>query len=314
MTIETTIMGANPIADFLHQQQNKKLSVSALINAHARLSMTQIRKGCVSYEDILQTLKLTLEGKTGESGERLEGDIDAYGALLYSSVLAPSFSASTMNKPSLVMKADIVGNEGSFIHALHKELKDQNGGNTQNPVIAAFEKDSTTYLTSIGVTPNFEPTPVVVPTDQSLASGKTSPVTSPPRSINASPNSMKPTPTSFPALEADHFLPKAAENDFQGSGSSDDFDFDFDNQSTPPDSAHDGTTSTETNSRHDPVSQFLSQIRRYGMVILLPQTLHDQVRLLIYFSGDFSLIFLVLLDFGLLLCYPPPTGSSYGSS
>jgi hypothetical protein len=259
------IENLNPLANYL-QQHARKLSLSALLNAHARLSMTQIKKGSVSYEDILQTLKLTLEGKTDETGAKLEADMEVYGALLYSSILAPCFSAASMNKPSLVMKADVVGNETCFIRVLLKELKDQAGGNAQNSTVLNFEKDSANYLLANGVHD------AIVGEDASI-SGRTSRVSTPDRSIETSP-SLRPLNSLPPAdMETLDALPKAVENKLQSSSSQEDSELDYDSSQTEAE----GTVSTETSARHEPVAQFLSQIRRYGMVILVPQTLHDQV-------------------------------------
>lgn len=261
----------NPLSSYLQRQQARKLSLSALLNAHARLSMTQIKKGCVSYEDILQTLKLTLEGKTDETGGKLEADIEVYGVLLYSSILAPSFSTASMNKPSLVMRAEIVGNESTFIRVLLKELKDQAGGNAQNSIVLNFEKDSANYLLANGIAD--------VISDEALTSGRTSLVSSPDRSVETSP-SLRPL-SSLPSsdMESIETLPKAVENALQASSSQEDAELDYDSSQTEAE----GTVSTETTTRHEPVAQFLSQIRRYGMVILVPQTLHDQVRVASYF-------------------------------
>jgi len=393
------INNGDPIQSFLSGSSSRKpkLSLSALINAHARLSMMQMRKGNVSYEDIIQTLRLCLDGKTNDYGDKLEDDIDAYGGLLYAVVLTPVFrsGSSASNQFLLQMKQDLLGNESAFIHTILKAIRDRT--TAENPVVIAFEKDASNYLTSIGltletgetnnnnnnnkppmiaqipavgvaeaavVTPPERPErphmfhkrnscaniqvisekPPVVPTANPVTTTSmmmSATVPPPPERITvferthsnstiSTITTEKSPPVPVPNLpprpfvfekqhtntstisaitEEEEYMPRSSSpfemeesgimanrssvtspipgdpldtnNSTANNSNSNDLNITDSNNNSNETNANDITGNEDgtgdSTSRHDPVSQFLSQIRRYGMVVLLPQQLHDQI-------------------------------------
>jgi len=333
----------DPIDVFLNQSQNKKLSLSALINTHSRLSMMQMRKGSVSCEDIIQTLRLSLDGKTGDCGERLEVDTDTYGALLYAAVLSPVFTrTSSPNQLVLQMKPAMLGNEIIFIQTILRAVKERALGGSQNPIVSILEKDAAAYLASIGETLAFEetvplslpsattvlpneeerlPVPSSVPTtvaasatpekqkqenclaedidqpaagDAAASSSTTS--LSPPfppfettTYSDQSYTTSAPPPPSFPAQEEEE--------------GEDDHEDNEDEDGTEGGATIATTTATTTVAAittgiipkpHNPIVQFLSQIRRYGMVVLVPQPVHDQVNTI---SSSLSIYYVLILSY-----------------
>lgn len=321
----------DPIDVFLNQSQNKKLSISALINTHSRLSMMQMRKGGVSCEDIIQTLRLSLDGKTGDCGERLEVDIDTYGALLYAAVLSPVFTrTSSPNQLMLQMKPAMLGNEIIFIKTILKAVKERALGGSQNPIVSILEKDAAAYLASIGETlateeivplslpsativlPNEEerlPVPSSVPTtvaasatpekqkqENCLAEDIDQPAAGD-AAASSSTTSLSPP---FPPFETTTYsdqIPAAQEEE----GEDDHEDNEYE------DGTESGTTiATATTTAtpvaitaiipkpHNPIVQFLSQIRRYGMVVLVPQPVHDQVNTI---SSSLSIYCVLILSY-----------------
>ncbi len=90
----------DPIESFI--RSNKKFSLHALINAHSRLSVLQLSKGGMMFDDVMQSLSM--------SGQELSpAEINAHGALLFESVLIPSPGQK------LQLNRDVIANDSSCI-------------------------------------------------------------------------------------------------------------------------------------------------------------------------------------------------------
>lgn len=253
----------NPIEDFLAKGY-KRFSLPSLINAHSRLSLMHISKGNISYEEIVQTLRLSLNG-IGK--ERVDEELETYGAILYESALSPVFTNQAA-KPSYQIRKEIVGNESAFIEAVMKVLKSHACGNENHPALEELEKERKEYFGEIYSSETIifrddgrkteanTSFPPQIPSDaelptfdlQSNYSASTMPSTSSNNNNNPTETSPGGTPLSTPSY---------AEN----------------MHTIVPNSK----LLTDPDNQPDPITQFLSQIRRYGMVILIPQHLHDKV-------------------------------------
>jgi len=276
----------SPVYVFLSQ---KTFSVATLINAFSRLSMLQLNKGNISYDDIIQTLQISLGG-----GEKFDEAMDAYGALLYEGILVPLLPNST-NLPSgplLQIKRELVGNESAFIQAIVKVMA-AHCGEENHLAIEEFENEAKTIgiLEAPGsefsnITkgssgwspysqgPNGDP--------QSLRAYPTPP---PPSSIPIN-SSYPPSTTMYPRVPPAYGAcsPPRPPSQWSSNAPSGEDDEYAANQQYAYDIE-----------RQDPIVRLLAQMRKYGMDVLFPQIIHDKV-CAVYIS--FHLIFLLIS-----LCY-----------
>ncbi len=223
-----------------------------------------ISKGSISYEEVVQTLRLSLSG-IGRG--RVDEELETYGAILYESTLSPVFTNQSA-KPSYQIRKEIVGNESAFIEAVLKVLKSHANGNENHPALEELEKERKEYFGEIytsettilrdeggnveGNTSSSPSNPPQIPSDAELPTFDLQSTYSA-SSMPSSSSNNNPTETSPGGTP----LPSYAEN----------------MHTIVPNSK----LLTDPENQPDPITQFLSQIRRYGMVILIPQHLHDKV-------------------------------------
>lgn len=290
----------SPIYAYL-SDASKKFSVPALINAHSRLSGLQVNKGNISYEDILQTLRISLTGIS--AGEKIDEDLDAYGALLYEAILTPVFSnpVQHMSKPLLQMRRELVGNESTFIQAIVKVLKAHGSAADCHASIEEFEREASAVV--VTTTPVAEPprgpppgswTPSVNPDGFSHPNSQAPPANRQ-LSYPGMPQPQYPPQHYPPSQHPGYGRPAPAGYPQPGVPV---------NRSYPPVVApkvhqEDPNGYVTEMEKHDPIMRLLAQIRKYGMDILFPQSIHDKVSIHIYISLCNNYIIYIFLFYGL---------------
>lgn len=104
----------DPIESFI--RSNKKFSLNALINAHSRLSVLQLSKGGMVFEDVMQSLSM--------SGLELSvAELNAHAALVFESVLI-----SHPGQKTLQMNRDVIANDTNFIRHILSVIYQRCGG------------------------------------------------------------------------------------------------------------------------------------------------------------------------------------------
>lgn len=123
----------DPIESFI--QSNRKFSISLLMNSHARLSILQMNKGGLTFEDILQSLYV--QGQTMNTIE-----LNSH-AMLILGILVPALT--TKGQIKLQMQREIVGNDSGFIKSI-LNLIYLKCGNVEYPFVEEFKMDAIAFL------------------------------------------------------------------------------------------------------------------------------------------------------------------------
>lgn len=126
----------DPIEAFI--KGNNKFSLPALIYSHSRLSILQISKASISYEDILQSLTLSERDMSST-------DLNAHAALIYEAVLSPV--VTNKNVMALQMNRDIVANDINFIKSVVYVMYSRSGG-VDCPCVEEFKLEAMSFLKS----------------------------------------------------------------------------------------------------------------------------------------------------------------------
>jgi hypothetical protein len=95
-------------------------------------------KGSILYDDILQSL--TLSGR-----EMSAQDLNAHAALLYEAVLAPVVNSK--NQMTLQMKSEVIANDQAFIKSLLYVMYSRTGG-AEFPLVEEFKAEAIAFLKS----------------------------------------------------------------------------------------------------------------------------------------------------------------------
>jgi hypothetical protein len=128
-------MELEPVEQFL-QAGNRKFSFLMLINAHSRLSLLQMNKGNVSFEDIVQCLNL------GSGPEVTSVELNAHAALIYEGALVPVL---TTKGPLLRLSKELLANDANFLKAVITVMY-AHGGGVEHPAIEDFKVEATKFL------------------------------------------------------------------------------------------------------------------------------------------------------------------------
>jgi hypothetical protein len=128
-------MELEPVEQFL-QAGNRKFSFLMLINAHSRLSLLQMNKGNVSFEDIVQCLNL------GSGPEVTSVELNAHAALIYEGALVPVL---TTKGPLLRLSKELLANDANFLKAVITVMY-AHGGGVEHPAIEDFKIEATKFL------------------------------------------------------------------------------------------------------------------------------------------------------------------------
>jgi hypothetical protein len=124
---------SNPLIGFLGQQ--KKFTLSVLLNVFQRLSLQQSKQGQFVYHDVVQIFVSSIPL-----------DVDSYVRLFYEAALVPAsgFPYNHQN-PTLQVKREVLGNEYVFTRALLNILVATSGG-YHHPTIETLEAEIDEYF------------------------------------------------------------------------------------------------------------------------------------------------------------------------
>lgn len=252
----------DPIEAFV--KANRKFSFPLLINTHARLCVLQISKGSILYDDIMQSLALSARDMTAQ-------EINAHAALVYEAVLTPMINSK--NQMVLQLKQDVIANDPNFVKSVLYVLYARAGG-MDNPAVEEFKAEANLFLKSSAPPANIPAYPLA-PKLTSTGEGQQPPADS---------------------YGRDDAQPSSTNN---GRHSTQSYNERFSNQageySPFPATAHASTNGASPNSREavgedvtfpssriefgksEPIIRLLAQVRKVGMDILFPQSVHDKV-------------------------------------
>ena len=238
----------DPIESFI--KSNRKFSLNLLVNAHSRLSVIQLSKGSVSYEDILQSLCL--------SGQEIpNADLAAHAAVIYEGVLSPAINAK--NQVTLQMNRDIIANDNNFIKSIMNVMYSR-CGNTEYPTVEEFKLEALMFLKGNNfpqfsrpnadlIEPNLPPSRNDFTFRPSFSANK-------PRFSTQENLLMKKPPVN-------------SNNNIRGMMPSDGIDVPMDDHRSP--------LNRIEFEKSEPIVRLLAQVRKVGMDILFPQSTHDKV-------------------------------------
>ncbi len=225
----------DPIESFI--RSNKKFSLHALINAHSRLSVLQLSKGGMMFDDVMQSLSM--------SGQELSpAELNAHGALLFESVLIPSPGQK------LQLNRDVIANDSSFIRHILNTIYQRCGGQ-EYPAVEEFNMEAFMFLK--GNYSNMNSSDSL--SNQHRSSFNTH---AQPHNVqsNYQSNQKRYTPGSESLFKK---FPPSEVNDTA----------EFDDYRSP--------LSRIEFEKSEPIVRLLAQVRKVGMDILFPQSTHDKV-------------------------------------
>lgn len=93
------------------------LALPIFINVHSRLSIVQMRKNEINYDDIVECVQITRNFEDGFKPEELH----LYAGIIYEAVAKTKFSA---HGPRLIMKKELIGNDENYFRELLRILSD----------------------------------------------------------------------------------------------------------------------------------------------------------------------------------------------
>lgn len=255
-------MDMDPITLFLQASnplggRPKRLNLSAFINVHARLSLLQMNRGHVTFEDLLQSLNLTF----GSSSEVISTqDMHAYAGIIYEACFQPIM----LNKgPSFMLDRSLVGNESVFLKLVLQVLFRHNGGKEHN-VIEDLKNDMIAFLQRSGASTEAVNALITAGEKDNTDASRQ------PQRIGTNSSSLE---SSSPVL--------SSVNGAQQRG----------NKSNP--SALEDPYSEDARAilnagmefeKNEPIVRLLAHIRKAGMDILFPQIIHDKILMCIFVS------------------------------
>jgi hypothetical protein len=122
-----------PIHQFI--QDGKNLCVPILINSCSRLSMLELNKGEITFDDIMESISSASEALLELSNDEKK----IYAGILYESVLRPAYKN---RKPALAMKKELIGDDERCLKSILFVLKEnQGGGNVPDNTLRNFVED-----------------------------------------------------------------------------------------------------------------------------------------------------------------------------
>jgi hypothetical protein len=275
-------MEMDPI-EYLLKQSQKKISLSILINAHSRLSIIQMNKGSVSFEDIMQSLTLSI------TAEMSSNELNGYAGLIYEGCFVPFMSPKG---PLLRLSKDILGNDANFLKAMLNTLYSRADGSNSSVLTEDFKQEASNFLKKSNSSnanllfeipaPTFEPTSPALsagsaPGDSHLATKSSSSNSGglfPPPGISSSSTAssananggVKKPNIGISSLAQQSMFNETDENKLMSIGAEIE--------------------------KNEPIIRLLAHIRKAGMDILFPQVIHDKVSNHIFFSSPPPLRFL----------------------
>lgn len=147
----------DPIAQFLQSAPSpqsvsatgraaKKLFLPVFTNAHSRLTLTQMNKGFITYDDLLQSLNYALNGGSEITASP---EVTVYAGVIYES----SFQPAMLGKgPGFILSRDLTGNEANFLRAVVQVLMQHSNGK-ENLIVEDFKVDVAAFLKKAGSSP-----------------------------------------------------------------------------------------------------------------------------------------------------------------
>ena len=231
----------DPIESFI--KSNRKFSLHLLVNAHSRLSVIQLSKGSVSYEDILQSLCL--------SGQEIpNAELTAHAAAIYEGVLSPVINAK--NQVTLQMNRDIIANDSNFIKSILNVMYSR-CGNSEFPNVEEFKMEALMFLKG-----SFSQFPRPEMLENNI-----------PRNDFAFRPSFS---SNKPRFSHENVLMKKPTNNIRGMMMPE-------VGMEPPMEDHRSPLNRIEFEKSEPIVRLLAQVRKVGMDILFPQSTHDKVSL-----------------------------------
>jgi hypothetical protein len=264
-------LNMNSIQQFLHE--NKSFSVPVLLNAFFRLSILQLNQGFLSFEDIIEAVRVVCPETIAAE------EITAYSGVIYESILVPSLYETG---PVLCMKEEVIGKETAFLECLSKKVVHKYGKDgVMCSGVLALERDTQKFLL-------LKSSKETVQAPSPSLSGKGSNAGT---AVSSSDHLPSPLVTDRDPLEREipsHYDPYFSNNSVPGDVNSwgslepamgenltlyQEFLSPNILQSRQAEEFTDSNNPDMTN----PINRFLAHIRKSGMEILFPQIVHDKV-------------------------------------
>jgi hypothetical protein len=243
------------VSAFIKSKQ--KFSLSHLVGAHCRMCVLQLKNGCVTYDDALQSIRSQL-GRQFNVAE-----LNAHAGLMVESVVSPSISASGQIK--LQVNKDVIGDDDTFISCLLAVLQRRCAG-AEYAQVEEFRREAISYLRRLGEVRSSSTEPSTLTSVESNSDGALFETAQALRPVRVPAVSPIPTVTAASALAVAHATQPFAAPTPQTVTADHDATED---QRFPP--------SRKEIERAEPIVRLLAQVRKVGMDILLPQSTHDKV-------------------------------------
>lgn len=233
----------DPIEGYI--KANQTFSLQLLLSTQARLTLLQVNRGSILYDDILQSLN----GSGGDI-ELNAPELNAHAALLFEACLAPVINAKS--QMTLQMKAEIINNDHAFIKSLLYVMYSRTGGIECAPV-EDFKAEAISFLKK---------------------------------------NPQPPVPPVAPTVSAYGRMGNANDPVYGGS-----------NGATAYRAEDPRAPGQQLDvEKSEPIVKLLAEVRKVGMDVLFPQTVHDKVRNIFAVFTEMKITFLRCLDFGQYFC------------
>ncbi len=231
----------DPIESFI--RSNRKLSIPLLMNSHGRLSVLQLSKGGLTFEDVLQSLYI--------QGQNMNTvDVNSHSMLILG-ILVPALT--TKGQIKLQMPREIVGNDSNFVKSI-LNLMYVKCGNIDYPYIEEFKMEAITFLKNKLNQPRFQ---------------------DPGSSYHGQPGNVS-APDNF----VQNMLQRPQVIDSTGAAFSRKLPLQKNSvgpESDLPEDVSRPPTSRIEFEKSEPIVRLLAQVRKVGMDILFPQSTHDKV-------------------------------------
>lgn len=255
----------------MYVKGKSKICLSLLVNAHSRLSVLQLQKGCVTQEETVLCFKSQTNGDQFSVAE-----INAHVGLIFESVISPSISATGQIK--LQVNREVVGNDEKFVNCILSVLQNKFSG-SDYPQVAEFRREAQSYLKRLAEL-NGEVTPAAMVESDTVAlsvQASAAPVSPPltPITSDTAPDFFgSKTATNSSLLThvpmSTSPLPAGTGNNSSLPSSVGQIEYDG-----PPE--HKYAPARVEFERAEPIVRLLAQVRKVGMDILFPLSTHDKV-------------------------------------
>ena len=257
------MMEIDPVTEFLQNaivNKSKRFSVAVFIHVHSRLSVIQMNKGSIAFEDLVHTINLSLN--SGPASD-MQQDINAYAGLIYEASFQPLMLS---RGPGFKLDRSMVGNEGNFLKAVLQVLLNHTGGK-ESAVVEELRSEMAAFLKKTGSNVDV-------------------------MNLGASPSpSISAESTDNRAMKFQHGALSAPQPAYHHSNA---YESNRIHHPPPPPrvkvsaiySREDAAYAEEARAllhagneieRQEPILRLLAHIRKAGMDILFPQVLHDKV-------------------------------------